>query len=367
MAVIPFAVLSTASLTELTTKAHAATINASVNTLGLGSSFVKGLVPEPFVQLADHINHLMNWFHNLPQEIAEMSTRLMAWLYELCADLIMKTPIWIFNNEWFSNTTLMFSMISIGIVTTLTVIESIKHMLSGLKKQKGFRVSHPMDFKVIAKRWFIVAGLTTGVPWLFQKAFQGLNYVSDILIKMGADTMRGVPLTGHMDAFDAFTLATFDLVLIGTIIPVLWQNGRRFFDLIVLGVITPLALTAWIFDDYRHLFNQWWSQVKHLSLVQVYHALFLLVLGWFIFGTPSPHTFLGFITKLIVVIGGFARMQSPPRIVANKLDRGEGLDDMVKNDVKEIAKKTKKNYAVSKLAITGPWKVLNKLKNTGGK
>ncbi|MCB5367011.1 hypothetical protein LIP24_10225 [Collinsella aerofaciens] len=359
MAVIPFAVLSTASLTELTTKAHAATINASVNTLGLGSSFVKGLVPEPFVQLADHINHLMNWFHNLPQEIAEMSTRLMAWLYQLCAELIMKTPIWVFNNQWFSNTTLLFSMLSLGLVTTLTVIESIKRMASGLKYQKGFNVPKAMDFSVIAKRWFIVAGLITTVPWLFQKAFQGLNYLSELLIKMGADTMKAVAFSETMAPLDVLTLAAFDLVLISSIVPVLWQNGKRFFDLIILGVITPLALTAWIFDPYRHLFKQWWSQLKHLSLVQVYHALFLLVLGWFIFGVTTPTTASGIIIKILIVIGGFARMVSPPRIVSKHLGDGKDLGE-VTGGVNDVVNKTKKNFETSKAMLGKPVNLIKK-------
>lgn len=169
--------------------------------------------------------------------------------------------------------------------------------------------------------------------------------------------MKGLAIMGHMTALDVATMLVFDAVLIGTIIPVLWQNGRRFFDLIVLGVITPLALTAWIFDGYKGLFNQWWGQVKYLSLIQVYHALFLLVLGWFIFGVGTPATFTGLIVKLLIVIGGFARMTNPPQLIAKHLDKGKDMDEIT-GGAKEAYKKTKKNYLISKALLNRPWKVI---------
>ena len=354
---IPFAVVTT---TFLSKKADAASF------INMPTPKIPNFIPKPIEQLADFINGVVDWFHNLPDNIAHMSTELLSGLYQLCADLIMKTPVWIFTNDWFSNTTLMFSGLSLGIVTALTVLEAMKRQLSGFRDQKMIKIPKAMEFKEILKRWFLVAGLTTAVPWLWSTAFKSLNFVSDFLIKIGADNMKGLAQMGHFTAFDCVTMLVFDAVLIGTVIPVLWQNGRRFFDLIVLGVITPLALTAWIFDDYRGLFNQWWSQVKHLSLVQVYHALFLLVLGWFIFGVGTPATFVGFVTKVLVVIGGFARMTSPPKLVAKHLDSGKDFGE-VTGGVKETFKKTKRNYEMTKAIVGGPLGIAKKLATIGRK
>jgi len=313
------------------------------------------VTPQPINELAQWINKTIHWFQNLPNEIGKISVNLMAWLYSLCGDLILKTPIWIFNNEWFMNTSLMFSSIAIGIVTALTVIESIKRMLTGIKNDKGGKVFQPMQLQTILKRWFLVAGLTTIIPYIFQKGFTCLNWVSEKLINMGADTMNSLPFQANVSIFDVVTLAAFDLVLISTIVPILWQNGRRFFDLLVLAVTTPLALTAWIFDDYRHLFNQWLTNLKHLSLVQVYYALFLLVLGWFMFGVSTPMTFTGLITKMLIVIGGFSRMSSPPRLISKHLDSGKGFDEVTKGGVMSTVNKTKQNFQLTKaLLITNP-------------
>lgn len=312
-------------------------------------------MPESATNFFDTLNGIIEWCRALPTEIAEMSVNLMSMLYELCATLILKTPLWIFDNEWFSNTTYLFSLISLGIVSVLTIIEGIKRMTAQLK---GKRTSSVMDLKDIARRWFIVAGATTAIPWLFQKFFQVLNYISDFLISMGGDTMTAVSGFENLQLFDVLILIAFDAVLISSIVPILWQNGRRFFDIMVLGVTTPLALTAWIFDDYRHLFKQWWNNLKQQSLVQVYYSLFLLVLGWFMFGVPTPTYFTGMLVKLLIVIGGFSRMVNPPRLISGKLDTGGGLTDTL-NGGKSI-NKVKKNFMDSANMILQPTNIVRK-------
>jgi len=261
----------------------------------------------------------------------------------------MKTPLWIFDNEWFRNTTYLFSAVSISAVSIMTMIEAMKLMTSGLRKRR----TKVTDLKTIGRRWFIVAGATTVIPFAFQKGFQVLNWVSDLFIQMGASNMKTVGRMSALPFVDILILGIFDLILISTVIPTLWKNGRRFFDLMILGVISPLALTAWIFDSKRHLFDQWWSNLKHLSLVQVYQSLFMLVLGWFIFGIPTPDSFIGFIAKLLVVIGGFGRLQSPPRLVSGKLDNGKGLDDLIRSS-KDINKNVRKNFRDSGRLFTQP-------------
>jgi hypothetical protein len=338
-----------------TSKAQAATFNKT-HLVGMPKN--NPLVPDYIEELNSTIASIKEWWHNLPQEIAEGSINLMAWLYDLSATLILKTPLWIFNNEWFENTTYMFSMLSIGLVSVLTIVEALKRMVMKMRKRKV----QPMDMKEIMKRWFIVAGLTTAVPFLFQKAFQGLNKISDFFISMGAETMRATALPTNIAWFDVLTLTVFDIVLISTIVPVLWKNGRRFFDIMVLGVISPLALTAWIFDPYKHWFKQWWDNLKHLSLVQVYYSLFLLILGWFIFGVPTPAHYTGLIVKLLVVIGGFARMVNPPRLINKHLDSGGGFDE-VYGSAKGTTDKVKKNFVDSAKIIMKPHTAIQTIKS----
>ena len=323
---------------------------------GTSNASAAGFSLNPLQPLMADWQAVKEWFKNLPHNIAEWSVELMAKLYELCSSLILKTPLWLFDNEWFKNTTYKFSLIAIGIVAVLSMIEGIKRMLPKNRKKP-----QPMELIDIGKRWFLAAGAMSVAPFLFQKVFQGLNWLSETLISLGADNMRAAALPDNIKIFDVAILVIFDVLLIATLIPILWKNGRRFFDLLVLGATTPFALTAWIFDSYRGMFDQWWKNVKHLALVQVFHALFLLVLGWFIFGVPTPDDFVGMVVKILIVIGGFSRLHSPPTLISKHLDNGKGFDD-VTDGYRKTVNGFKKNVGLAKGLLTrNPKKIFDAL------
>lgn len=347
--------VSTSFIVSISSKAYA----ASTDPTPRGNGKFLGIIslPPSVQKVFDTISDFIDWCKELPQKIAEMSVHLMSWLYEMVASLILKTPLWLFDNQWFENTTYLFSMVALAIVSVLTVVEAVKRMLySRLKKH----MRAPMEFTDIAKRWAIVAGLTTSVPWLFQKAFQTLNLLSDVIIRMGGDLMKGAAGLTDVSWLDILTLCAFDLVLIGTVIPILIKNAKRFFDIMLLGVIAPLALTAWIFDPYRHYFKQWWTNLKHLAMVQVYYAVFLLVLGLFMFGVPTPETFSGLLIKMLVVIGGFGRMINPPKMLSKYVYEGKEY-----NSPGKVAKSVDKSYKDSAETLVKPVNIV--LKGLGKK
>lgn len=360
---VPATVVSTFFLTSIGDKAYAETISSD-SFFDKGKNMFSGFLQDTFMPDVNPIKEVMDWFGefvklitDLPHNVAKLSADLLAWIYDLCTGLILKTPLFLFDNEWFTTMSLGFSGVAVGMVVVLTIIECIKRMLSGASKK-----IRPMEFTTIMKRWSLVAGVTSVTPFLFKSAFKLLNFISGKLTSMGSDIMTASALTTTFSTIDVITLLVFDAILISTVIPMLWTNGRRFFDLLVLGVVAPVALSCWVFDSHKHFFNQWWSNVKHLSLVQVYHSLFLLIIGLFIFGIPFPADFTGTVVKLLVVIGGFSRMTSPPRIISNKLDNGKGLDEVMKSNVKETSKKLIKNFAMSKATVLSPLTLWKKFK-----
>jgi hypothetical protein len=357
---LPFAVISSTLITTRTSSAYAATLSNPTNLKTHIHSTVEIAkeAPGALSQIGELLTTIHEWWNNLPHDIAQGSVNLMAWLYELCSDLILKTPLWIFDNEWFENTTYMFSLASIGIVTVLTVLEGIKRMIPMFNKKS--KKVQPMDLKTIMKRWFIISGISTAMPYIFQKGFQLLNKVSDMISGMGAKTLTNVALPASISTFEVVTLVLFDVVLISTIVPILWKNGRRFFDLMMLGLISPLALTAFIFDNYKSYYTQWLDNVKHLSLVQVYYSLFLLVLGWMIFGLPTPSTFTGLILKLLVTIGGFNRLSNPPKFVSKHLDNGGGFNEIY-DPAKDTVSKTVRNFKDTVSIIRKPTTIVKKV------
>jgi hypothetical protein len=343
---IPFAVVSSIFIGTAVKKASAATLSpADVVTQFKGplypfafkpdGSLHMGVIPslpkipsipdvkagmDNFHFVMDTCAKIIQFFYVLPQNIAHYTDVLMGKLYEWLMYLL-QTPTFIFNNSAIQNASLVFAGISILIVTLLTMIEGNKQML----KQKH------TDFKRICQRYF-VAILGAGIaPVLFEKSFELINALTRAIGQIGhtaADPRVALTFTGTVDAWlSAVGLIAFDVLLVAMLIPVLLQNVRRFFDLMVLAAVTPLALTAWVFDDYRHMFDEWWRNVKKMSLTPLVYAVFVSLMGLLIFGIQNV-TFGGLIAKIAIMIGGLYRMANPPSFVTRKMDNGDDVEDM---------------------------------------
>lgn len=271
-----------------------------------------------FSEVVESIKLIIEWIKNLPENITSFSVELISNIYNLTSQLILKTPLWLFDNQWFENTTYLFSILAIGIVTVFTMFEGFKR-----KIQKKY-----VDLKTIGKRWFLVAGLTSILPFITLNFFKFLNFLSEQIISLGVHQMNN-PSASDLSAFDVFSLLMFSAALVAMTIPILLKNARRFFDIAVLIIISPLASVGYIFNSYKHLFDQWWENLKRLSLVQVVYAFFLLIIGLLIYGIPTPDDTVGIMFKLLIILGGFFRLMNPPQFVQKYLDPGEGIDDTI--------------------------------------
>ncbi|MGG3920394.1 hypothetical protein ABEV41_00340 [Geobacillus thermodenitrificans] len=258
----------------------------------------------------------IDWINHLPEHIPKMTIQLLSWIYELLSKFILITPVWLFQNAWFSNTTLMFSMVSVAVVIILTIIESLKKMY------KFKKVSYT-KFHDILKRFPLAVAGAGFAPFAYTQLFEWLNKLSQSISSIGREYItQGSYESITLSKLDIAAIIGFDLILITLLFPIFLKNGRRWFDLIALGTMTPLALSAWIFDDYRHLFNKWWKHIKHLSFMQITYAIFICLLGILIFGTKN---FTGssisvFFVKLMVIAGGLWRLANPPIIVLSASD-----------------------------------------------
>jgi hypothetical protein len=321
------------------------------------NSLVSSIMPDSLVHINSFIGGISGWWHNLGQNIGHMSIELMAWIYQFTGEIILKTPLFIFDNDFFTNMTTMFTMTSISAVTILCMVEGMKRMLPKVKSKGGYGGNKkPMDWMTIGKRWFLVALASFGLPQAFKWSFKFLNFVSDKIMQLGADSIKHSVALGHIQIWDALILLGFDIALVLTLVPLLWKNARRWFDMLMLGICSPLALTAWIFDDYRDHFKTWWSSLKKAALVQVYYSIFLLVIGWIIFGVPTPTTFTGMIIKFLVVLGGFARLSNPPQVFAGKLGNDNTLGQIKDGAVNTFTSNGKK----SKKLIASPLGLVDK-------
>ncbi|WP_349774045.1 conjugal transfer protein TrbL family protein [Lederbergia lenta] len=284
---------------------------------------------DDFKDFVGFIGTVVAWFKNFNQNIYDLSLNLLSWSYETLVNVVLHTPLFLFNNEFVKNTSIIFSISSVSIITLLTIYEGIMKML---KKRHT-------DFSQILKRFPLVVAGSGFSPFLFEKAFTIINQLTKGITSLGGAILSGNAFAEvfKVGSMDVLGLLVFDVVLIALLIPILMQNGKRWWDLFCLSAITPLALSAWMFNRHAHLFNQWWGSVKRLSLVQLVYATFILMLGLFIYGTRfiAPEAWL---IKLLIIVGGLYRLANPPQFVKS-YTRGAETIDSVYDDYKNTGKK----------------------------
>lgn len=278
----------------------------------------------------------IQWIKDFPQNLPQYSAELFSQIYELITKIILQTPTFLFDNHYFQEATLTFSVVSISIVTLLTMIESIKKML---------RQKHT-DFKQILKRYALVVPTIGFAPFLFEKGFDLLNKFTEAILKIGSAGMTSVEMADFMvlNGFNTGVLIVFDLAILALCIPIFFQNGRRWFDILTLTILTPLSLTAWIFDNYRHLHQKWWSSLKKLSLTQLVYAVYIVILTLFILGTSQIQNGEALLVKMLIISGGLWRMLNPPHFVLSMVDEGKDVFEMFGN--------FKKTFMTAKDTIT---------------
>ena len=355
--IIPFGVISTSSLMVGFNNAKAASITDivfqkqgilthSINTkTGFSLLELPKLAVHNIEIITGYIIKGLDFLNNLPLSIPKLTADLLTSIYHFMAKIVLQTPLFLFNNPFLKNTSLTFALISISVVTILTVFEAFMQM---------FNQKHT-PFKTIVKRWAIVAGVSGFLPFAFETGFDYINKLSDAISKIGVlngGNTNGFILGQTIGWFDTLIVILFDLAAIALLIPVCFQAGKRWFDLLVLACISPLALSTWVFDRHKHYFSMWWSKVKSLSLVQLVYSIFILLMGIFIFSTQSIQGgFFTLIIKLLVVAGGLLRLLNAPtfvtRLTGDKSDIFDQYDEG-KNSLKDVYNTlTFKNFRVT--------------------
>jgi hypothetical protein len=324
---IPFAALSTGSLITGFKTVKAQTLSDAVfqtrgplthNYGGSDKGFSLLEVPKTVIHNLDVITekliNILDWFNNLPGSLPKLTADLLTTLYNFIAKIILQTPLFIFNNPYLQNASLTFSIVSITIVTILTVFESFMQM---------FNKKHT-DFKKIIKRYSVVAGISGFLPFAFEHGFTYINQLSNAISNIGmvnGGNANGLIYGERMGFFDTLVIILFDLTALSMLVPVCLQAGRRWWDLLVLSAIGPLALSSWVFDRHKHYFYKWWRAVKSHSLSQLVYSVYILLMGVIIFSTQSIHGgIFALVVKVLLVLAGLHRLSHPPGFITSKMD-----------------------------------------------
>lgn len=279
--------------------------------------------------IASTVTDIIEWFKHIRENIASLSIDFMTWTFDAITGIVLHTPTILFDSQWFSSNILMFTGLSIVMSMILSMIEGFKRIFNK-RHTKMDRISQRMPLVILG------SGLA---PLAFYYGFDLLNKLTDIILSIGRHQMsNGIKNFefSQTTLMEMFAFIGFDIALIGMMIPVFLQNFRRWFDLMALGVMTPLALSCWMFKSHEHHFKNWWEHIKKCSMVQLVYAIFLILIGGLMFGAKEPNNEMELMIKMGVVIGGLWRMNNPPNLLRRYLDTGADGTDMWKGAGKAI-------------------------------
>lgn len=267
---------------------------------------------------------------------------LLSWAYKFVTSVVLWTPEWLFEGDWFPSSVFKFSVINMGIVVVFTMIQGIKRIC---------RMSHtPLSY--VLKRLPLAITISAATPYIFTHGTKILNKLTKFILNIGQAEIAN---NKALDIFASTVLmAPLNiLIMIGFIVltaflcvPMFIVHGRRWFNLLIQGMLTPFAMSAFLFKDTKHYFNLWLSSIKESVNKQLIYAIFVTLLGLIMFATPNPTTFVGMLTKCMVLIGGLHTLAYPPSIVnqlAGHRDTGEIL-----GSTKEVVKKGKEIWKKGK-------------------
>lgn len=279
-------------------------------------------------------------------------------IYKFVVDIVLMTPDWLFEGAWFSDTIIKFTEVNMSLVVVFTMIQGIKRMLN--KKHT--------TLKDIMKRLPIALTVSAAAPILFTQGIKWLNKFTHFIIGLAGgvigsdDTVIISPAYITFDFFNMLIMLIFLAMVIFQFFPLITFHGRRWFNILIQGILTPFAMTAYIFEETRHYFDTWFSAIKDTCKKQLIYAVFVALLGIIIFVIPNPTTMAGLTIKSILTIGGLHTIAHPPNIVMQYAERGKGIINSVKdlnNKRKAIWNGSKnfkiqsENTAVKTAGITG--------------
>ncbi len=359
--IIPSSVFSISTLTAFSNQAKAETTKGIISGLkergdvinnpyaysgsANGESFFGHLesIFREWIELGVLIGKGMTWINNLEANIAQITIDVLAFAYRMMTYALF-TPTILFTSVWSLDTTKMFIVISLLIISLLAVIEGIKQVV----------LQNNTKLTDMLKRYcFALFGMGV-TPILFEKSFYFINKLSAAISQVSYEQVKSgdVMAFAKTSGLETFGLVVFNIILVVVLVPVLLQSARRWFDLLCLSILAPLAYASNIFDSTRHYFTTWWNSVKRLSMIQLTYAFYFGVLGTFMFGTKEFTEGYWLFIKLWIIIGGCYRLANPPAIVGQATDRGgeKNILEVVKNVV-EYATLKKVRQKITPLSI----------------
>lgn len=335
------------------------------------------LTPDPNDDKIDFIKYIHDYIgaapltHFLPDSLKEFIALAMMTLttsthgiihgiygaiYKFVTAIVLWTPDWIFEGDWLPPTVAIYLILSLLLVVVMWMIEGIK---------KIFNLNYT-PFMDTLKKLPIMLGLSALTPIIFAEGTKLLNKITKLILSLGTIDAGINPLSQISLIFEPINLIFMALFLLLTIvlcIPITLFNARRWFDFLMLAVVTPFSLAAWLFNSTEHYFQMWLRGIRNVAFVQLVMAFFISALGIVMFATPNPTTFIGISSKCLILLGGTYRLAFPPRFLTQG-DSYESLGQWYRNSknyVIDSRNKVMRTAQITDKSLVGGARIAGKL------
>lgn len=251
----------------------------------------------------------------------------VSWIFSDVLKYILFTPFEFFKSDTSISIVIRMGFFSAGLVTILAMVEGFKRMLS-------------MDYTPMSRvfvRYPIALCVSAFAPTIFYYA----GYLTNELVKyMGI--LTGSSLEGT-DSFNSLfhevgyhtyeaALTFFMLViLIFYFLRILMFHAIRWFGLMFNMVMTPIAMTAFMFRPYENVFSGWMKDSISKFSVVVAHSFFLGLIAIILYApniglsNTIADSFWESTLRTLMSIGGLHMMLHPPGWIISWFDKGKDI------------------------------------------
>jgi hypothetical protein len=301
---------------------------------------------EKLNKVLEWILEIRSWFDHIGQHIFDFTIELFGWGYEFLAGFVMMTPTILFTGDWFTKSSILFGVIAVFLTMLFSVWEGIKKVIrGGVTNVTGFSLPFRVtDRKTILKKYPIALAVSGFAPFIFEKIFGFVNTLSLKIVDVGRVTLTqaNMPIDKATIGFwDCVAMLGFDCVLLATMLPLVLKTFVRWFDIMCLGALTPLAMTAYVFDQHNSYYTSWWSAIKKCIYTQLTYVVFVTIMGLLVMGIhDNDLTWQGLFVKIGVVVGGLWRLANPPSFVKATFDN--------RDDIIDVYQKTRDRFNIKK-------------------
>lgn len=266
----------------------------------------------------------------------------VGWIFSEVIPTVLYTPTILFDSNVAISILLKMSVFSAGLVTILAMIEGFKRMIA---------VQYT-PLTQICIRYPIALGVSAFAPILFYYTGASMNLLVKYIGSLTSLSMQGTEYftsilssLGH-HIFETFMTFFLMIILIYYSIRILLMHSSRLFGLLFNMVVTPIAMTAYMFRSFENVAAAWAKDTLGKFTVVLAHAFFLGLIAIILYapidqliGNMGSH-FSGAITKLLMAIGGLRMMLNPPAWITSFFEK--------KNDSGRTSKPFKQ---LAKLAV----------------